>query len=108
MNILAISDFVDKIKSIMVNLLEWLKNFASGSMWWAAMLIFLFAAILMLIGLIRLIVKSWKLFLVLIILAAIGFVVYWFVWGPGKKTPSTTTEAEAIITSLKLVKNLVI
>ena len=102
MNILAIADIIEKIKSVMVNLIEKVKEFASGSMWWLALIIFIVAAILMLVGLIRFIVKSWKLFLVLIILAAIGITVWYFVAGPGKKPAST----ESILLPIKFARNI--
>ena len=102
MNILAIADIIEKIKSVMVNLIEKVKEFASGSMWWLALIIFIVAAILMLVGLIRFIVKGWKLFLVLIILAAIGITVWYFVAGPGKKPAST----ESILLPIKLARNI--
>ena len=104
MNILAFSfsEIVDKIKSFMVNLIVMLQNFASGDMWWLCLIIFVVAAILMIIGLIRLFVKSWKLFLVLIILAAIGLVVWYFIAGPGKKP----VETESILLPIKLARTM--
>lgn len=102
MNILAITEIIEKIKSFMANAIEWLKQFATGSMWWLALIIFVVAAILMLVGLIRFIVKGWKLFLVLIILAAIGLTVWYFVAGPGKKSASV----ESIILPIKLARTL--
>ena len=102
MNILAFAEIVEKIKSLMVNFIELVKNFASGSMWWLCLIIFVVAAILMIIGLIRLFVKSWKLFLVLIILAAIGLVVWYFIAGPGKKP----AETESILLPIKLARTM--
>lgn len=103
MNILAITEVIEKIKAFMANAIEWVKGFATGDMWWLALIIFVVAAILMLVGLIRFIVKGWKLFLVLIILGAIAVVVWYFVAGPGKKPAST----ESILLPIQFVRNFI-
>ena len=59
---------MDKIKEFAVGLIEklceLLQNAASGPMWWLVIILAVLAAILMLIGLIRLIIKSWKVLIV--------------------------------------------
>ena len=83
------------IKDYIVNFIQlglnWINGMLAGDMWWLIVVIAAVAAILAIIGLIYMIAKTWKVLIVLAILGAIGFAVYYFVWGPGKKAPATTT-----------------
>jgi len=96
MFVFAVSDFIDKIKGFMNVGIEWFKNLASGSQWWIALIALVVAAILLIIGFIRLIAKTWKVLLVLVILGGIGFAVYYFVVLKGKGSVTTTTVPAAI------------
>ena len=84
------------IKDYIVNFiqkgLEWINNALAGDMWWLIVVIAAAFAILAIIGLIYMIAKTWKVLIVLAILGAIGFAVYYFVWGPGKNPATTTVE----------------
>ena len=58
--------------------------------WWLQAIILLFVIILLVLGIIRFIAKSWKLLLVLVVLAAIAFAVY-FIFIRGKNTQAVET-----------------
>ena len=92
-------DFAEKAMQALQGLL-------SGDMWWLVAVIAAVAVILLIIGLITLIVKSWKVILVLAILGGIGFAVYYFVWGPGKKDGDATTTVETIRVYFNILKAL--
>ena len=85
----AIKDYI--VNFIQIGL-EWINNTLAGDMWWLIVVIAAALAILAIIGLIYMIAKTWKVLIVLAILGAIGFAVYYFVWGPGKKPATTTVE----------------
>lgn len=89
-------DFAQKAVQALQHILE-------GDMWWIVVIIAVVAAILLIIGLITLIVKGWKVILVLAILGGIGFAVYYFVWGPGKKAPAETSTIMLYLNILKLM-----
>lgn len=91
-------DFAEKAMLMLQQLLQ-------GDMWWVVAIVAVAAVILLIIGLITLIVKSWKVLLVLAILGGIGFAVYYFVWGPGKKGgEEATTTVETIRLYLNILK----
>lgn len=92
-------DFAEKAMLMLQQLLQ-------GDMWWLVAVIAVVAVILLIVGLITLIVKSWKVLLVLAILGAIGFAVYYFVWGPGKKGEDPTTTVETIRVYFNIFKAL--
>jgi len=95
------------IKDYIVNFiqkgLEWINNALAGDMWWLIVVIAAAFAILAIIGLIYMIAKTWKELIVLAILGAIGFAVYYFVWGPGKKAPAETSTIMLYLNILKLM-----
>lgn len=78
----------------------------NATLWWIVPVVVVVVAILAIIGLITLIVKSWKVLLVLAILGGIGFAVYYFVWGPGKKGGDATTTVETIRVYFNILKAL--
>lgn len=92
-------DFAQKAMQALQGLME-------GDMWWVVAVAAVVVAILLIIGLITLIVKGWKVILVLAILGGIGFAAYYFIWGPGKKGGDATTTVETIKLYFNIFKTL--
>ena len=69
---------------------NFLNELGENGQWWLQVIILAVAAILLVSGLIFLVVKSWKLLLVLFVLAGIGLIVYYVVI---KKDDVPATEA---------------
>ena len=76
-------------------------DIGENGQWWLQVIILAVAAILLICGLIFLLVKSWKVLLVLFVLAGIGLVVYYVVI---KKDEVPT---EATISSFKTAFTLI-
>ena len=63
-------------------------NVFRNLVWWLKALILIFLVILLVLGIIRFIAKSWKLLLILVVLIGIGLVVY-FIFIKGKSSAAT-------------------
>lgn len=84
---------------------NFLNELGENGQWWLQVIILAVAAILLVSGLIFLVVKSWKLLLVLFVLAGIGLIVYYVVI---KKDEVPVTEAtiSSFKTTFTLLKAL--
>ncbi len=84
---------------------NFIHELGENGQWWLQLIILAVAAILLVSGLIFLIVKSWKLLLVLFVLAGIGLIVYYVVI---KKDEVPVTEAtiSSFKTTFTLLKAL--
>jgi uncharacterized membrane protein len=73
----------DRIQDFLQNLVEKIHNFIinmlSSNLWWLCVIIALLAVILVIVGLVTLIIKSWKALIVIAVLGIAGFLVYYFV-----------------------------
>ncbi len=82
---------------------EFITSFGENGQWWVEVIILAVAAILLVCGLIFLVVKSWKLLLVLFVLAGIGLIVYFVVIKKPEEVPTEATIAsfKTAFTALK-------
>ena len=90
----APSGIFEKVAEFVTGFIDKGITIFQGLTWWLQAVIVLGAAILMLIGLIRLIVKSWKIVVVVGVIAAIVFVVLKFMNKGGDTTESIVTSAK--------------
>lgn len=84
-------------------LYNFITSFGDNGQWWMEIIILAIAAILLVCGLIFLIVKSWKILLVLFVLAGIGLIVY-FVVIKKDIVPETESIASSFRTANSLLK----
>lgn len=112
---------MDKVITFLKTIIDKAYSFLNGlfdkNLWWLVLIILLAAAILVLIGIILIFKKTWKVLLVLVILGGVGFLVYYFMFGPGKGTiggGATSTEevttvapSEAIRLALSFLKIMI-
>lgn len=91
------------IKDVIVDpAYNFINELGNNGQWWLEVIILAVAAILLVCGLIFLIVKSWKILLVLFVLAGIGLIVYYaFIKKEEVPTEATISSIKTTFTLLK-------
>ena len=90
----------DTISGWITTGLNYVTAFMLSLPWWVSALIVLGVAILLIIGLIYLFVKTWKVLLVLAILGGIGYLVYYLVVKDGGSATTTVASIANVLGAL--------